>query len=249
MNMHSSQPPAPAAGCLGGVAKGIALVVVLPVRAVWEVFARICRAVGRYLLAPLVTYVLEPVLRAVGWVLGWLLRIFVVRPCQVLWRYLLAPVGRFVLAYLLVPVGRFLRRWVLTPLGYALLWLGRILVTSLLAPLYRHVLTPLGHLLARVWRTAGRILRVLGRVLVGWAAVRLYRYVLTPVGHVLRDAWRAVRAAAREVRVALFGQAEPAADRNRGEPPRSRARTLGSTTAVGAAPMPPPLRKTSQGGA
>ncbi|QES50186.1 hypothetical protein DEJ50_22505 [Streptomyces venezuelae] len=205
MNMHNTQPPAAAGGCLGGVAKVVAVLVVLPLRAVWVCFVWVCRVIGRYLLAPLVTYVLEPVVRFTGWVLGWVLRIFVGWPCRFLWRYLLKPVGQFLHLYLLAPVGRFLFRWVLQPLGHAAVWLAGVLMEYLFAPLYRYVLTPLGHLTVWAWDIAGRILRVLGWVLIGWAAVKVYTYVLKPLGHILRDAWRAVRAAAREARIALFG--------------------------------------------
>ncbi len=105
---------------------------------------------------------------------------------------------------------------------------------------YRYVLTPVGQVLVWAWGVAGRIVAALWRglkwiswVLVGWPASRVYRHVLTPVGHAVREVWRTGRAAVREaratVRRALFGTPPV-------EPARSRARTLGSTTAADAAP-------------
>ncbi|MFB0628592.1 hypothetical protein [Streptomyces sp. AB3(2024)] len=136
-------------------------------------------------------------------------------PWAGLWRYVVVPVAGAAYRYLLAPLGR---------------------------GAYAYLLAPLGRLLVGAWHLAGRISRALGRGLVrlwrgcvarpcAWA----YRQVATPLGHVVREIWRTARAAVREaraeVRRALFG-APPR------EPVRSRARTLGSTTAVGSAPAP-----------
>lgn len=138
-----------------------------------------------------------------------------VRPWVGLWRYVVVPVSGAAYRYLLAPLGR-----------------GAL----------AYLLVPLGRLLVAAWHLAGRISRALGRGLVrlwrgcvarpcAWA----YRQVATPAGHIVREVWRTARAAVREaraeVRRALFG-APPR------EPVRSRARTLGSTTAVGSAPAP-----------
>ncbi|MFD9359272.1 hypothetical protein [Streptomyces sp. NPDC060031] len=131
----------------------------------------------------------------------------------------------------------------LTPLGQAAGWAAR--------GVYSHVLAPLGRLLVSAWHLAGRVSRAIGRGLVwlwrglvarpcAWA----YRQVATPVGHVVREVWRTARAAVREaraeVRRVLFGGPPR-------EPARSRARTLGSTTAAGNTPATPipasPLHK------
>ncbi|MFE1870618.1 hypothetical protein ACFW9N_06920, partial [Streptomyces sp. NPDC059496] len=143
------------------------------------------------------------------------------------YRYVLRPVG-LGLVWLVVAVYRY----VLRPVGLGLAWLA--------VALYRYVLTPVGQVLVWAWHVAGRIvgalwrgLKWVGWVLVGWPASQVYRHVLTPVGHAVREVWRTGRAAVREaratVRRALFG-APPV------EPSRSRARTLGSTTAADAAP-------------
>ncbi|MET9883618.1 hypothetical protein ABZZ20_10800 [Streptomyces sp. NPDC006430] len=280
-------------GCLVGAVripvKIVALLVVLPVRVVWDLLVGCGRAVRRHVLGPLSVYVLQPVLGALGWVLTVLFGLLFVWPWVGLWRYVLAPVGRATYAWLLAPLGRFLyayllrplgevlarlgrgllwlagavHRYVLTPVGHALAWTGAMVHRHLLRPLglavrwvacgvHRYLLAPLWQVVVWAWHVAGRSVRALWRavrwvgwVLLGWPASQVYRYVLTPVGHVLRDVWRTVRVTVRDVRAelrrALFGG--DASDRSGGRPPReparSRARTLGSTTAAGNAPATP----------
>ncbi|MGW8780043.1 hypothetical protein ACWGNM_18575 [Streptomyces sp. NPDC055796] len=202
-------------------------------RPLGEALAWVGRGGMRYLLAPLA--------KAVAWTLWALCMTLFVWPWVGLWRYVLAPVGRG-LAWL----GGVFHRYVLTPLGQALAWTGAVLHRYLLRPvglgLYRYVLVPLGQVLVWAWHVAGRIVRavwrgvrLVGWVLLGWPATQVYRHVLTPVGHVVREVWRTVRSTVREVRAevrkALFGGPGR-------EPARSRARTLGSTTAVSNTPAP-----------
>ncbi|WP_329195173.1 MULTISPECIES: hypothetical protein [unclassified Streptomyces] len=255
--MEQDNPhPAQGEGCLVGAlripVKIVAVLIVLPVRVVCELLAALGRGLVRYVLAPLWTYVLEPVARAVGWVVATLLKLVFVWPWAALWRYVLRPVGAWVYAYLLAPAGRLLYafllrplavltwQYVLVPVGRALVWLAVTAYRYLLLPLYRYVLTPVGQALAWAWHVAGRITGALWRaakwvgwVLVGWPLSQVYRYVLTPAWHLLRAVWRTVRDTVREaraeVRRALFGTPPR-------EPARSRARTLGSTTAADAAP-------------
>ncbi|MFE3578943.1 hypothetical protein [Streptomyces vinaceus] len=275
MELDKRPPGAGGEGCLVGVVrvpvKIVALIVVLPVRVVWDLLVAFGRAARRHVLGPLSTYVLQPVLRGLGRVLAVLLKLVFVWPWAGLWRYLLqplyahvlAPLGRGLYARLLRPLGEALarvgrglawagavvHRYVLTPAGQALAWTGAVFYRYLLRPLglavYRYLLAPLGQALVWAWHVAGRIVRavwrgvrLVGWVLIGLPAAQLYRYVLTPVGHVVRDVWRTVRNTVREVRAevrkALFGG--PAR-----EPARSRARTLGSTTAVGETPSAPEI--------
>ncbi|MFF0216224.1 hypothetical protein [Streptomyces vinaceus] len=275
MELDKRPPGDGGEGCLVGVVrvpvKIVTLIVVLPVRVVWDLLVAFGRAARRHVLGPLSTYVLQPVLRGLGRVLAVLLKLVFVWPWAGLWRYLLqplyahvlAPLGRGLYAHLLRPLGEALarvgrglawagavvHRYVLTPAGQALAWTGAAFYRYLLRPLglavYRYLLAPLGQALVWAWHVAGRIVRVVWRgvrlvgwVLVGLPAAQLYRYVLTPVGHVVRDVWRTVRNTVREVRAevrkALFGG--PAR-----EPARSRARTLGSTTAVGETPSAPEI--------
>ncbi|MCX5198186.1 hypothetical protein OOK31_30575 [Streptomyces sp. NBC_00249] len=198
-------------------------------------------AFGRYVLAPL------------GAGAGWIARQVLVPPVAWVYRRLLTPLGhglRWLLprafAAVFVWPWTALWRYAVVPVGRGLLWLGAGLWRYVLAPplalLHRYVLAPLGQLLVGAWHLAGRISRALGRGLrwlwrglVARPAAWVYRQVATPVGHVLRTSWRTARAAVREaraeVRRVLFGGPPR-------EPARSRARTLGSTTAVGNAPAP-----------
>lgn len=214
------------------------VVLVVPLRLVWDALVAVGRFVGRWLLLPLA--------RAVGWVLYGLL----VWPCLMLWRYVLAPVGRGLLwlgrvllvvpavwlyVHVLAPVGRALRDYVLMPLGRGLAWLVRVLVVVPLLAVWRYVLVPVGRVLGVIgreiwdalrvaWRVAGYVSRAVGRAL-RWLIVDplrwVYRTVLTPVGHVVRDyvlrpvarVAASVRAAARQaradVRRLLFGSPAP----------------------------------------
>ncbi|MFC9295809.1 hypothetical protein ACFTWH_29080 [Streptomyces sp. NPDC057011] len=219
-------------------------------RPLWEALAWVGRGGLRYLFAPLA--------KGVTWVLWALGMALFVWPWVALGRYVLVPVGRGIRRYVLTPVGLglvwlgvALFRYVLRPVGLGLVWLAVALFRYVLRPVglgvawvaagvYRYVLTPVGQVLRWAWHVAGLILGVLWRgakwvgwAVVGWPASRVHRYVLTPAGHLLREVWRTARSAMREarasVRQALFG-APPR------EPARSRARTLGSTTAADAAP-------------
>ncbi|MEU9302077.1 hypothetical protein [Streptomyces sp. NPDC048269] len=197
-------------------------------------------AAYRYLLVPpargiawlargLYQYVLTPagrglvrLARSAGAALGWLAKALFVWPWAALWRYVAVPAA----------VGTY--RYLLTPLGHGVAWAAR--------GLYRYVLTPLGHFVAAAWHLAGRVSRALGRGLlrlwrglVARPAAWVRRHVLTPAGHLVREVWRSSRLAVREarasVRQALFGPPSR-------EPARSRARTLGRTTAAGNTPAP-----------
>ncbi|MEV7557922.1 hypothetical protein [Streptomyces sp. NPDC089795] len=215
------------------------------------------RILMTYLLRPLGTalawvgrgglrYLLAPLAKGLTWILWALAMTLFVWPWTALWRYVLAPAGHGI-AWLAAAAYRY----VLTPVGHGLAWLAVAAYRYLLRPLvlglvwlavtlYRYVLTPLGRVLRRAWHVSGRIVAALWRgfkwvgwILLGWPASRVYRYVLTPAGHAVREVWRTGRAAVREaraaVRQALFGTPPR-------EPARSRARTLGSTTAADAAP-------------
>ncbi|MFF5155769.1 hypothetical protein ACFY3N_05795 [Streptomyces sp. NPDC000348] len=144
----------------------VVLVLVVPVRMVWDALA----AAGRFLNGTL--------LRPLGRALLWVGRAVFVWPFVGLWRYVLVPFGKG-LAWLgrvlvVLPAVAF-HRHVLTPLGHAAVWL------------YAHVLTPVGHVLAAigagVW--AGAVW--LGRYLVVVPSAWLYRWVLTPAGRAV--AW------------------------------------------------------------
>ncbi|MFE6846226.1 hypothetical protein [Streptomyces sp. NPDC057686] len=224
------------------------------VRPVHEfLLAPVGRVLCAYLLRPLgealsrvgrggLRYVVAPLVKGVTWLVWALCMTLFVWPWVGLWRCVLAPVGRG-----LAWVGAVFCRYVLTPVGHGLAVIGSVVHRYLLRPVavgaYAYVLVPLGQVLVWAWHVAGRIVRAVWRAvrLVGWVLVgrpvaQVYRHVLTPVGHVVREVWRTVRATVREVRAdvrkVLFGGPGR-------EPARSRARTLGSTTAAGKnAPAP-----------
>ncbi|MFD4372004.1 hypothetical protein [Streptomyces sp. NPDC058486] len=202
-------------GCLTGVARAIALVVVLPVRLVWDALAWCFTQLWRWVLAP------------IGRALAWLLHHLVVIPLQWLWEWVLAPVGRalwWLIDLLVLTPLAWLWRWVLVPVGKALWWVVDLLLVTPLTWLWRYVLGPVcrfvGAVLAWAWRIAGQVSRAVGRAIrwvlwhgIGRPLAWAYRVILTPVGHWLRTwVWgpvaavgRAVRTATREVWTALFG--------------------------------------------
>ncbi|MFB7558284.1 hypothetical protein [Streptomyces brevispora] len=153
----------------------VVLVLVLPVRMVWDALAVCARAADRTLLRPL------------GRALSWLFQVLVVVPARLLWEWVLTPVGhglrwlatavltplghglRWVYRALLVPAGRGIRtgvgrlltvvlvlpvvgvwRYVLVPLGPAAAWVVEQLIVLPLEWVYRQLLTPLGHGVARL---------------------------------------------------------------------------------------------------
>ncbi|WP_320773066.1 hypothetical protein [Streptomyces sp. CRN 30] len=209
--------PAAAEGCLTVAIRVplriVMLVLVVPVRMVWDALVVTGRFLGRTVFRPL------------GRAVGWLARALFVLPLVGLWRYVVVPLARAVGwlgTVLLVRPARWLYRWVLTPAGHALLWvctrlvlpagaavgaavawLARVLVALPAGWFYRWVLTPVGHVLARcgrglawcaggvAWcvRTVvvgiGTALYRTGRVLLVLPALALWRWVLAPVGRFL----------------------------------------------------------------
>ncbi|MFK0045783.1 hypothetical protein ACIQU4_16955 [Streptomyces sp. NPDC090741] len=272
MELDKRQPADGGEGCLVGVirvpVKIVALIVVLPVRVVWDLLAAFGRAAQRHVLGPFSVYVLQPVLRGIGRVLTVLLKLVFVWPWVGLWRYLVqpvyaylvAPLGRFLYAYLLRPLGEALAwagrglawvgavvyQYVLTPVGRALAWTGAVAYRYVLRPvglgLWRYVLVPLGQVLVWAWHVAGRIVRAV------WRAVRLAGWVLVgwPAAQVYRHVLTPVGHVVRDVwRIVRSTVREVRAEVRRAlfggpgrEPARSQARTLGSTTAESNPPAP-----------
>ncbi len=221
------------------VARGIALVVVLPVRLAWEVLVATGRALYRWVLAPTLRFLDRWLLTPLGWLLrhlvwiplvwllraaGWLWNTLVWLPLTWLWRGLV-----WLWHHALRPplwwcgrgLGRLLR-WC----GLGLAWLVRIL---LLVPLYYLVWVPLAWLVRvltpavrLVLDTLGRWLAALASVAVtalGWAwrvAGRLlwWCWVLTlrPVLRAVRWVWRhTVVPVGRAVRAVWRATVTPAA--------------------------------------
>ncbi|WP_418957037.1 hypothetical protein [Streptomyces tritici] len=223
-----------------GLAFLFALLVLTPAAALWT-----------YVVVPVVTYgiavpavwvyrnVLAPAGRALAVAAGWLGKALFVWPWVGLWRYVLVPVGRY---GLVVPLSWLYRR-VLAPLGREL----------------ADALTVCWRIAGYVSRAVGRALKWLARNLVGRPVAWFCTSVARPVGHWIRDSvWAPARAAAveagRAARAALASARDTVREARRdawralvggaraaevAEPPVSRARTLGSTTAVpGVAPAP-----------
>ncbi|WP_394814333.1 hypothetical protein [Streptomyces dubilierae] len=164
----------------------VVLVLVVPVRMLWDALV----VTGRFLN--------DTLFRPLGRALLWLGRAVFVLPFVGLWRYVAVPLGQ-ALAWLgkvlvVVPlVG--LHRYVLTPVGRAIAWAGRGAGAGL-GWVYAHLLTPVGHAVTWVLRGIGAVLAAigsgvyaavawLGRYLVVLPAVLVYTWVLTPVGHAL----------------------------------------------------------------
>ncbi|MEW2389869.1 hypothetical protein AB0933_16120 [Streptomyces venezuelae] len=191
----------------------VVLVLVVPVRLLWDALA-VC---GTFLYRN----ALRPVGRAIGAVLTFLCKAVFVWPWVGLWRYVLVPVGiaiAWLVRTLIVVPAVWLYTAVLTPVGRGITTLLRWIFVVPLVALWRWVLAPIGRAIAVVareiadafghaWRIAGHISLVVGRflgTLLRWIFVEpvrwAYRTVLTPVGHVIRDVlWNPVAAAARSV--------------------------------------------------
>ncbi|MCI3221612.1 hypothetical protein [Streptomyces sp. NP-1717] len=151
----------------------VVLVLVVPVRMVWDLLAAGARALHRSVFRPLgrgigvlcswvYETLLAPLGRALGVVLGWVFRALFVWPWVALWRYVLVPVVYY---GLVVPVV-WLYASVLTPIGHG--------VAHVCSWVYETLLTPTGHVL-------GVVLGWVFRALFVWPWVALWRYVLVPV--------------------------------------------------------------------
>ncbi|MEV6318310.1 hypothetical protein [Streptomyces sp. NPDC051776] len=193
---------APAEGCLTVAIRMpvriFALVVVVPVRLVWDALAACGKALERTVLRRLArglgwlgrTLILVP-FGAVGRALARVWTTLIVLPCGAVGRAL-AWAGRTLVAAplawfwhrLMVPAGR--------GLGAGLARLARALFVLPWVALHRYVLAPVG-------RAIGTALVWLGRHLVAIPASALYAHVLTPLGHALVRLGRTLRSGAAAV--------------------------------------------------
>ncbi|MFJ2769524.1 hypothetical protein [Streptomyces sp. NPDC087300] len=184
------QPPAAPPGAEGCLAVAIrvpvrivVLVLVVPVRLVWDALA-VC---GRFVYRN----ALRPVGRGIGAALGWLGRVLFVVPLSWLYRWVLTPVGHGI-AWVARGIGTAIAA-VALGVGAACGWLWRIFVETPAGWLYARVLTPVGHAfawLARLLgagaaaagRGVGAVLTWLFKAVFVWPWVGLWRYVVVPVG-------------------------------------------------------------------
>jgi hypothetical protein len=207
------------------------LIIVVPIRLLWELLSALGGFVRAYVLRPIGRLLHNALVRPLAWVLGelvlrplrWVLRVLVVGPLRWVVLAILAPVGRVILRYVLRPVGQgvvLIVAIILIPVVYVAEWVGKGI-----AALWRGALWPLlaafGRLVAHTWRLAGLILfhllvrpaRLLWRVLfkpvlraVRWA----WRATVVPVARWLRGSvWEPARAAGRSVSRALGLRAGP----------------------------------------
>ncbi|MET7570162.1 hypothetical protein ABZT04_16900 [Streptomyces sp. NPDC005492] len=206
----SVRPPVqPPEGCLAVAIRVpvriVVLVLVVPVRLVWDALVVGGRFLYRTVLGPLARavfvwpwvalwrYVVVPVAKAVGW----LTYVLVLVPLGWLYVSVLTPVGHGVRAGLVWAYAR-----VLTPVGHACVWvvdrvaagvawLGRYLLVVPAQWLYAWVLAPVGRgvrwLVKAVGTGVGLALYWAARILLVLPAVALWRWVLTPVGRAI--AW------------------------------------------------------------
>jgi hypothetical protein len=210
------RPGAQAEGCLVVAiripVRIVVLVLVVPVRMVWDAVA----VGGRFLRDTL----FRPLGRALGRALGWVARALFVWPWVALWRYVVLPVGgalaRLGQVLLVVPAV-WLYRTVLTPLGHAVAWAVRGIgagfallfkgvaavvtwiaggVVTVLDRVYVRLLTPAGRFVSRLLKGLGLVLAAIGvgmYTVVAWLAryllvvpaLWLYAWVLTPVGRAI----------------------------------------------------------------
>ncbi|WP_187237315.1 hypothetical protein [Actinomadura sp. HBU206391] len=185
------------AGCIAWPARVIAVLVVVPVRLLWEAAAAIGRLLNAVLLRPLGWLFMTLVVTPLQFLWLWL----VVRPAGLLYRAVLTPVGRFLYQYLLRPVGRALR-WLVVGLAIIVFtpiaWVARGIGAAVMAlyRLTRPVLAAIGHVLMDAlsfgWRVGGVVARYVGLVL-GLLIVRplrwLWRALLRPVLAAVRWTW------------------------------------------------------------
>jgi hypothetical protein len=214
------------------------LIIVVPIRLLWEVLSALGRFVQAYVMRPIGWLLYNGLVRPLWWVLRvlvlrplwwvllvlvlrplwWVLRVLVFRPARWVWQRILVPLGRMFLRYVLKPLWTALA-WVaamvLVPFTYLARWLVRGLVAFWRAVLWP-VLAAFGRLIAQTWRLAGLVLfHLLVR------PVRfLWRTLVRPVLRAIAYGWRAtVVPAARWARAAVWEPARAAG--------RSVSRALG----------------------
>jgi hypothetical protein len=205
----AGRPATQPAGCLAVAiripVRIVVLVLVVPVRMMWDALV----VGGRFLR--------DTLLRPLGRALGWVARALFVWPWVALWRYVVLPAGRALALLgqmLLVVPAVWLYRTVLTPLGHAVAWAARGIgagfallftgvaavvtwiaggVVTLLDRVYVRLLTPVGRAVSRLLKGIGLVLAAIGvgaYTVVAWLARYLlvvpalwfHAWVLTPVG-------------------------------------------------------------------
>ncbi|MFF0728130.1 hypothetical protein [Streptomyces sp. NPDC004134] len=164
-------------GCLAAPVRWVVLILVVPVRAVWDV--------------------LVAALKGLGTALGWLAERLVARPAVWLYRRVLTPLGRgvaWVWRWVVVAPVAWVWRWLvvapaawlyanlMTPAGHGLRWLLHHLVVVPAIALHRYVLRPAGRWIAAAAdATAAGLVWAWNRLVVAPLSL-LWSYVLKPLG-------------------------------------------------------------------
>ncbi|KPC84881.1 MULTISPECIES: hypothetical protein [unclassified Streptomyces] len=215
MDLEKHGPPPPHEGGEGCVTtlvrmpvRIVVLVLVLPVRMLWDLLVVGGRALERVLLRPLgraLQWVYDHVLAPVGRALVWLALALLVRPWVGLWRYVAVPVARYGVVVPLV----WLHRALLTPAGHGLRWLyDRLLVPAVTALVTVLLVWPAAGVWRYLLKPVGTGAHWLVTHLLVLPGVWVYRYVLTPVGHgvtwTLRTAGRGLRSGVVWLVMTLF---------------------------------------------
>ncbi|MEH1012955.1 hypothetical protein V6U90_07555 [Micromonospora sp. CPCC 206060] len=185
-------------------ARVVALLVVVPLRLIWEAVVAVGGFVYRYLLAPVGRFLYRYLLRPIGWLLHrvvWL-------PLTWLFRYLIWVPLVWLLRYLVwIPLTWVVRYLIWVPLD----WLARLLAPA--GPVLARWLDALWRVLADAvgyaWRAAGWLLRGIYLVLfrpIGLVLAWTWRHTVVPVARGVRAVWRAtVVPVARWVNRAVLG--------------------------------------------
>jgi hypothetical protein len=192
----------PPAGCLTWPARVIAILIVVPLRLLWEVIAAIGRAVETWVIRPIALLLYHVLVRPVRW----LLTVLVVIPLRWIWQAIFTPVGRWLWTYAVVPVARavgWLLGWLLLIILTPFVYVGELIGKGLRV-FYRWIkpaLAALGRVLAAAlsyaWGVAVVVVRFIGRVLyhtvvrpVRWLWRTVVRPVLVAMGLAIAWAWR-----------------------------------------------------------
>jgi hypothetical protein len=189
-----------------------ALIVVVPIRLLWELLGLIKAAVVGYVLRPLGWLVYQGLVRPVAWVsrllwgllglvgravvgyvlrpVGWLVYQGLVRPVAWFFRVPLVGLLRWVGEAILAPLGRILYHYLLRPLGRGLAW-----CVSTLFLFLAYAAEGIVRGLAVLWRVGWPLSAALGRgIAYAWrlAGIVLFHFLVRPVRWVWRTLVRPV---------------------------------------------------------
>ena len=183
------------------------LIIVVPIRLLWEVLSALGRFVQAYVMRPIRWLLYNGLVRPLWWVLRvlvlqplwwvlrvlvlqplwWVLRVLILRPLWWVLRVFVLLPARWIWQRILVPLGQMFLRYVLKPLWTALVWV----LTMVLVP-FVHLARWLVWGLVALWRAVlWPVLAAFGRLIAQtWrlAGLVLFHLLVRPV----RFLWRAL---------------------------------------------------------